>query len=180
MWYLLFAREPPKVWLPAYGPVCLGKARRRKLVNQTMEKSLGQFLWYSLRIEVPGSSAWVWLAWGWSKVLNLDSNTLQKSTRHCAPNLVWGGQLQSEITNGGAWNITQGFCHTVDSSKQQLGFSETWMWSILICSVIYAFISFLVFIIETFIDRKFYCLSTSGSPFFPGILEDYTCLAPGS
>ena len=25
-------------------PVCLGKARRRKLVNQTMEKSLGQFL----------------------------------------------------------------------------------------------------------------------------------------
>ena len=52
--------------------------------------------------------------------------------------------------------------------------------TILICSVIYAFISFLVFIIETFIDRKFYCLSTSGSPFFPGILEDYTCLAPGS
>ena len=124
MGYLLFAREPPKGWLPAYGPVCLGKARRRKLVNQTMEKSLGQFLWYSLWIEVPGSSAWVWLVWGWSKVLNLDSNALQKSTRHyCAPNLMWGGQLQTVITDGWAWNITQGFCHTVDFSKQHLGFS---------------------------------------------------------
>lgn len=39
------------------------------------------------------------------------------------------------------------------------------------------YIYILVFIAETFIGRKFYCLSTSGSPFFPGILEDYACLA---
>ena len=91
---------------------------------KTMEKSLGQFLWCSLWIEVPGSSAWVWLVWGWSKVLNLDSNALQKSTRHyCAPNLMWGGQLQTVITDSWAWNIAQGFCHTVDFSKQHLGFS---------------------------------------------------------
>lgn len=33
---------------------------------------------------------------------------------------------------------------------------------------------------RNFIGRKFYCLSTSGSPSFPGMLEDYTSLSPGS